>query len=93
MAQTHTPGPWHAGETVTTGCKVKGDYSSFSTVAQRIARPADQALIAAAPDLLAAIEGLLNCAALREDAAAPSTECAIENAQIAVRKARGIASC
>jgi predicted deacylase len=47
-------------------------------------------LFAAAPDLLAAIEGLLNCSALCEDSAKPSTECAIENAQIAVRKARGI---
>lgn len=90
MAQTHTPGPWHAGETITTQCRIKGEYSSFSTVAQRVPRPADQALIAAAPDLLAALEKLLNCSALCEDESDPSSECAIENAQSAVRKARGI---
>jgi hypothetical protein len=51
----------------------------------------DRHIVAAAPDLLAALERVLCCAAMNEDGNAdePSTMAAIDNARAALAKARG----
>lgn len=65
MEQTkHTPGPWLVGQTITAPHpdRFPGSHERI-TVAQRVNRPADARLIAAAPDMLDALQSLVDMAA------------------------------
>lgn len=56
----YTPGPWLAGQSITAAKpdRAAGSYER-TTIAQRVNRAADAWLIAAAPDMLAALQRLL----------------------------------
>jgi hypothetical protein len=60
-ADSHTPGPWLAGSSITAARpdRAPGSYDRI-TIAQRVNRPADAWLIGAAPDLLAALEKIVS---------------------------------
>ena len=96
--QGHTPGPWHV-ETEPQGCK--GQYTQY-TIQPRIADvfymnqtgEANARLIAAAPDLLAALESLYaECAMIHKyDGSAcnqKQADKAIKDGLAAIAKARG----
>jgi hypothetical protein len=57
----HTPGPWAAGQSITAAKpgRLSGSYERI-TIAQRVNRASDAQLIAAAPELLAALCDLLD---------------------------------
>ena len=91
----HTPGPWRVGQ----NCGIVGgkygspvcDLPSASMLAGSIAEhTANANLIAAAPDLLAALETIAIRANLRDDDD-PSRECAhiLSVARAVIRRARG----
>jgi hypothetical protein len=89
MNATHTPGPWHRGTW-------HGDYITARpsnscddrerTVARGISNGADLALIAAAPDLLAALEALV----ADFDASVITTCPMLVAARAAIAKAKGV---
>lgn len=58
----HTPGPWLSGQTITAPHpdRLPGSHERI-TVAQRVNRPADARLIAAAPELLDLLYHALPC--------------------------------
>ena len=77
----HTPGPWHVG--------YRRVYAATDeTIARRdgIDNPANARLIAAAPDLLAAAEGV---ATERTDTQFTVSREAIATLRAAIRKAKG----
>ena len=82
---SHTPGPWELHETRSiVGPKIDDKPVWLRPVVLRMETgisPADAALICAAPDLLAALEGLLTVL--------PSAHPAIDAARAAIKKARG----
>lgn len=83
MTTQHTPGPWN----VSPPCELSHRYSVYHNgPLVYVERGEDARLISAAPDLLAAIEGLLN--------ALPSatTHPAIKAARAAIAKATGEAA-
>lgn len=97
MSAKHTPGPWHLAKETTRGQFVR-DYRIRDKADGLIATlgPVDQdanaALIAAAPDLLAALEALDFCL----DSTTPEMQRAMalirparEQAKAAIAKARG----
>ena len=99
----HTPGPWDVclynrailgGETSRDGCRVT--VADLPTMYGPLdANPVSEAnarLIAAAPDLLAVLEGLVNSVdeyGLRDHAGATITEKETATAHAAIAKARG----
>lgn len=54
----HTPGPWYSGKTIQARPPGREYPADAFAVAQRVNRPADARLIAAAPDLLEALKNL-----------------------------------
>lgn len=85
-ASKHTPGPWRVAEPV---CSVgrtvwRGDAdtnANWHRICRNVTNPADAALIAAAPELLAALRGLLD--ALARDHADFGNECDAARAALA----------
>lgn len=89
MSAAHTPGPW-AVSGAGRHALVRGEDLTIVAVRHRLegdVHEANACLIAAAPDLLEALEQLLDDL----DALAPAKPCieAIEQAQAAIAKARG----
>ena len=84
----HTPGPWLAGQTITAADpdRAPGSYERI-TIASRVNNMANARLIAAAPELLAALIGLLEQADLGEVDA--ETAPLVEAARAAIAKATG----
>jgi hypothetical protein len=89
---THTPGPWAIGPTIAGGCDILAGRIGERVVVARAADnsllPIDECaanarLIVAAPELLEALEGLLN--ALHSHTTHP----AIKSARAAIAKAKG----
>lgn len=66
MTTTHTPGPWNWNGTCLVAEPTR-DYPDGYAVA-KVFNESDVALIAAAPDLLAALRGVVLCADARGDA-------------------------
>ena len=70
MSAHHTPGPWRVGDAGATVYGPKREDGSLPTVVAKVSRSplagdrvkANARLIAAAPELLAALEGLLDLA-------------------------------
>jgi hypothetical protein len=94
---THTPGPWHVGYYLD-GWAVFPDSDPGHAVTRMQNRPGDEAnarLIAAAPDMLEALEAILKAHALIvEEAAGEDDEGDIVDedctrARAAIAKARG----
>lgn len=85
----HTPGPWRIGDAGHTVFGPKTDAPAPTMVAQRLTR-ANARLIAAAPDLLAALEDLLDLGRAGfirgEDIAVTR---AVDAARAAIAKAKG----
>ena len=100
---THTPGPWliREGDEWTTdivtaeGNNECGDVMYWNVASynrQRDEAEANAYLIAAAPDLLEALESLINdseCSCTFESAASGHNLCAFCEAKTAIAKARG----
>lgn len=88
----HTPGPWKV-----CGHDVAGDYDHFkegvrvaiSTICEKEERDANARLIASAPELLDALQSLLDCPDLNLDRLEDDTIKAIELAENAIKKAKG----
>lgn len=81
----HWPGPWTL---VPRRDRYVNVYCGPHDVALAV-RPCNAQLIAAAPDMLAALERLLGCPDLNLDELEPETCEAIEQARAAIVKARG----
>ena len=81
----HTPGPWLPGQSITAAdpSRIPGSHERV-TIAQRVNRPADQRLIAAAPDLLEALKVITFAAAAQRVTAEH-----FELARAAIAKATG----
>lgn len=102
MSPSHTPGPWHVGahgeigtdeSCIAIPCdKVREHIIIARSVSSKIGwreRNANTRLIAAAPDLLAALFGLLNTCELNAPEMEIETQEAINAAVIAIAKAKG----
>jgi len=78
----HTPGPWFARKTFSGSSEIAAENGDGATIA-RTREDADASLIAAAPDLLEALRGVLQQFAkrLRVDS--------VERARAAIAKAEG----
>lgn len=89
----HTPGPWKV-----CGHDVSGDYDHFeegvrvaiSTICEKEEQDANAHLIASAPELLEALQSLLDCPDLNLDGLEDETVEAIKLAENTIRKAKGI---
>ena len=81
----HTPGPWQVGHVDTQSVRADGLLVA-TTACQRKEWQANTRLIAAAPELLAALEGLLSCCQSGEWA---DIVAAHEKALAAIKKAKG----
>lgn len=91
----HTPGPWWVEES---GIRDRGGYICHTRPAQRypdqeerfiketVERAANKTLIAAAPELLEALQGILSCVSVRIDD--PRIE-KFDAARAAIAKATG----
>lgn len=93
----HTPGPWtvevcRAGQSSITGVKYADSIiQPLNILAERHAAgevSANAALIAAAPDLLAALENVLSAVAYSEEAAADILD--LGEIRAAIAKAKGV---
>jgi len=92
------PGPWKYHMTYTAG-EPQGfavsagalNLCQLMTGDNDAEEEADARLIAAAPDLLAALEGLLGCTELNLDGMDGDTRYLIENARAVIAKAKGAA--
>lgn len=85
MQTSHTPGPWAVNAPDTTS--VVWDLGGADvTIAQEIRTPANAALIAAAPDLLAALQAL---AAVCENEGFPYLGNVLPKARAAIARATG----
>ncbi len=103
MKNQHTPGPWAAdkfsrGDDYTpTNCRVTSGKKEIACAfygATDGEREANARLIAAAPELLAALEGLLDAYAPRAGETAKnngeeSLHCSVREARAAIAKAKG----
>ena len=95
MQTKHTPGPWHIGvRTFHAGRDVYGPKGEPVAVAdQELTLPEESAanarLIAAAPDLLAALEALVGEADLGEVDLDDDDRAKLEQARAAIAKATG----
>jgi hypothetical protein len=90
----HTLGPWriYDGGADAEAVHVMANGAAneeTTTICERIDNPADATLIAAAPELLAALRALLACAELNLDDMDPATLAAIDVADAAIAKAEG----
>lgn len=91
---THTPGPWHieqvaAGRNVIKGIRKDGKTVSVITADSWVAEP-DAKLIAAAPDLLEALQGILKTIdIMRPDDFDPDKSNTVLAARSALAKATG----
>ena len=87
----HTPGPWWFAETDIN--PFDGTVYYAAGVGDReLTKPIDKAnarMIAAAPDLLAALESLLSCTELNLDELESDTALKINKALAAIKKAKG----
>jgi hypothetical protein len=96
MSEKHTQGPWWASEGYSFVLMVKAPSRSGASVAHvlpHVEIPDEEAkanyhLIAAAPELLEALEELLS-REWQDDDGAPTLEVARSNARAAIAKARG----
>lgn len=102
----HTPGPWHVNAIDSKRGRIVGDetttepydklqiHAANRTIAT-IYRPTDARLIAAAPELLAALQEIKLCCCARPDQFAPVAGCdcwaclTATNIRAAIRKATG----
>lgn len=90
-ASKHTPGPWRVAEPV---CSVgrtvwRGDAdtnANWHRICRNVTNPADAALIAAAPELLAALQTMLTFESLIREHR-PSAVYTLERARAALAKA------
>jgi len=91
----HTPGPWiirHEQGSPWPTLHGKGSSGWIAQVPMSLPNQANARLIAAAPDLLAVLEGLVNSVdeyGLRDHAGATITEKETATAHAAIAKARG----
>jgi hypothetical protein len=90
----HTPGPWYIHKDYydnPTGKNHQIMYKSgdaqHTSLCRVIQNPGDAHLIAAAPDLLAALERVLECHRLK--ISLDTNAAALEQARAAIRKAKG----
>ena len=97
MTEQHTPGPWRIGDAGTAVFPPKEVFASKPrAIASNLSR-ADARLIAAAPELLKALETLVrgrpttppNHAVLGKDSVAYMNWLAFESARAAIAKAKG----
>lgn len=94
MKNGHTPGPWIVGPEIIDSDE-SPDYLRVTTkdcdIASRILLEADARLIAAAPDLLAALVEMLDLreAALRSEVTERHAADIVKDAIAAIAKARG----
>ena len=89
----HTPGPWKANFAISGSVYIFGGDRNFACVFDEWRDEANQEananLIAAAPDLLEALEELLSMCQRQEDFHDDDDGCMFERASAAIAKARG----
>lgn len=84
----HTPGPWKMDGRLIIDSR--SDAVAMVNIARAVTTAhCDSRLIAAAPDLLAALQGLLETSALNEDAIEESDYMLVANARAVIAKATG----
>ena len=89
----HTPGPWKANFAISGSVYIFGGDRNFACVFDEWRDESNQEananLIAAAPDLLEALEELLSLCQRQEDFHDDGDGCMFERASAAIAKARG----
>jgi hypothetical protein len=83
MTDQHTPGPWPAPEE---DCGSGGSWYDIDGICRFVSKEADARLIAAAPELLAALEEMFDT----DPSCTPSTK-AMKMGRAAIAKATGSA--